>query len=47
MNSRRDEYIRLKGKWWDDVDRREGQGEAGEYWRDQRNRIGISPFQYG
>ncbi|KAK6344241.1 GTPase activating protein [Orbilia brochopaga] len=39
MNSRRDEYVRLKGKWWDDVSRREGQGEAGEYWRDQRNRI--------
>ncbi|KAF3922692.1 hypothetical protein ABW21_db0204553 [Orbilia brochopaga] len=39
MNSRRDEYVRLKGRWWDDVSRREGQGEAGEYWRDQRNRI--------
>ncbi|KAF3931378.1 hypothetical protein ABW19_dt0200332 [Dactylella cylindrospora] len=39
MNSRRDEYVRLKGKWWDDVSRREGQGEAGEYWRDQKNRI--------
>ncbi|KAK6334985.1 GTPase activating protein [Orbilia javanica] len=39
MNSRRDEYVRLKGKWWDDLSRREGQGEAGEYWRDQKNRI--------
>ncbi|KAK6541839.1 GTPase activating protein [Orbilia ellipsospora] len=39
MNSKRDEYVRLKGKWWDDVSRREGQGEAGEYWRDQKNRI--------
>ncbi|EGX50033.1 hypothetical protein AOL_s00076g384 [Orbilia oligospora ATCC 24927] len=39
MNSRRDEYVRLKGKWWDDLTRREGQGEAGEYWRDQKNRI--------
>ncbi|EWC44833.1 hypothetical protein DRE_06471 [Drechslerella stenobrocha 248] len=39
MNSRRDEYVRLKGSWWDDLSRREGQGEAGEYWRDQKNRI--------
>ncbi|KAF3920419.1 hypothetical protein ABW20_dc0103972 [Dactylellina cionopaga] len=39
MNSRRDEYVRLKGKWWDDMSRREGEGEAGEYWRDQKNRI--------
>jgi hypothetical protein len=36
MNSKRDEYIRLKGKWWDDLDRRSGD----EYWRDQKNRIG-------
>ncbi|TGZ80971.1 putative GTPase activating protein [Ascodesmis nigricans] len=35
MNSKRDEYIRLKGKWWDDVERRSGD----EYWRDQKNRI--------
>lgn len=34
-NSKRDEYIRLKGKWWDDFDRR----NTDEYWRDQRNRI--------
>lgn len=36
MNSKRDEYVRLKGKWWDDIDRRSGD----EYWRDQKNRIG-------
>ncbi|KAH0609751.1 uncharacterized protein H6S33_012297 [Morchella sextelata] len=35
MNSKRDEYVRLKGKWWDDIDRRNGD----EYWRDQKNRI--------
>lgn len=43
MNSKRDEYIRLKGKWWDDFERRNGD----EYWRDQKNRIGkemIIPF---
>jgi hypothetical protein len=36
MNSKRDEYIRLKGKWWDDFERRNND----EYWRDQNNRIG-------
>ncbi|KAF8427350.1 rab-GTPase-TBC domain-containing protein [Tirmania nivea] len=35
MNSKRDEYVRLKGKWWDDMDRR----SSDEYWRDQKNRI--------
>lgn len=37
MNSKRDEYIRLKGKWWDDFERRNGD----EHWRDQKNRIGT------
>lgn len=35
MNSKRDEYVRLKGKWWDDIERRNGD----DYWRDQKNRI--------
>ncbi|PWW80492.1 RabGAP/TBC [Tuber magnatum] len=35
MNSKRDEYVRLKGRWWDDLDRRSNN----EYWRDQKNRI--------
>jgi hypothetical protein len=38
MNSKRDEYIRLKGKWWDDFERR----NSDEYWRDQKNRIGMA-----
>lgn len=37
MSSKRDEYVRLKGKWWDDLDRRNND----EYWRDQKNRIGM------
>jgi hypothetical protein len=36
MNSKRDEYIRLKGKWWDDFERRNND----DYWRDQNSRIG-------
>ena len=39
VNSKRDQYFQLKGKWWDDMERRNGD----EYWRDQKNRIGISP----
>ncbi|KAI5820105.1 rab-GTPase-TBC domain-containing protein [Pyronema omphalodes] len=35
MSSKRDEYYRLKGKWWDDFERRNND----EYWRDQKNRI--------
>ncbi|KAK9451899.1 rab-GTPase-TBC domain-containing protein [Limtongia smithiae] len=33
--SKRDEYFRLKGQWWDDIDRQ--QNDA--VWKDQRNRI--------
>lgn len=33
--SKRDEYVRLKGKWWDDIDSK----LKDDYWRDQRNRI--------
>lgn len=40
MNSKRDEYIRLKGQWWDDVERRSND----DYWRDQKNRIGMYPI---
>lgn len=39
MNSKRDQYIRLKGQWWDDMERR----NSDEYWRDQKNRIGTLP----
>jgi len=41
MNSKRDEYIRLKGQWWD----RQVEGTASleqvEYFRDQKARIGA------
>jgi len=41
MNSKRDEYIRLKGQWWD----RQVEGTASleqvEYFRDQKARIGM------
>jgi len=37
--SLRDEYVRLKGAWWDKLEDLGGEGETGEWWREQRNRI--------
>ncbi|KAF1814634.1 RabGAP/TBC [Eremomyces bilateralis CBS 781.70] len=40
MNSKRDEYIRLKGKWWDRmVDGESGNKEAWGSWKEQKNMI--------
>ncbi|KAI9841934.1 MAG: GTPase activating protein [Thelocarpon superellum] len=36
---RRDEYIRLKGAWWDKVAEGGGNGDEGEWWREQKSRI--------
>lgn len=38
--SKRDEYLRLKGAWWERLVDSGGQGERGEWWREQRARIG-------
>lgn len=46
MNSKRDEFIRLKGKWWDRMI--EGGGaEDLEWWKDQKARIGRSSYHFG
>ncbi|KAF4120775.1 TBC1 domain family member 15 [Geosmithia morbida] len=37
--SLRDQYYRLKLAWWERLDGDGGQGEAGEWWREQRSRI--------
>ncbi|KJR89942.1 GTPase-activating protein GYP7 [Sporothrix schenckii 1099-18] len=37
--SLRDQYIKLKGQWWDRLVDLGGQGEEGEWWREQRGRI--------
>jgi len=42
INSLRDEYVRLKGKWWDRLVDGEGTLEEREWWRDQKHRIGKS-----
>lgn len=39
MNSKRDEFIRLKGKWWDRMSEGDG-AEDLEWWKDQKARIG-------
>ncbi|KAL5420240.1 hypothetical protein PMIN03_000068 [Paraphaeosphaeria minitans] len=39
LNSRRDEYIRLKGAWWEKMIDGHGSLEAEEYWKEQKNRI--------
>lgn len=40
MNSRRDEFIRLKGAWWERMAEGTGTLEEAEWWKDQRMRIG-------
>ncbi|KAF1961243.1 RabGAP/TBC [Byssothecium circinans] len=39
INSRRDEYIRLKGAWWERMVEGHSTLEQEEWWRDQKNRI--------
>jgi hypothetical protein len=41
--SLRDAYIKLKGAWWERQIDRGGDGEEGEWWREQRGRIGTFP----
>lgn len=43
MNSLGDEYIRLKGAWWERMMDGEGTLEEREWWADQKLRIGESP----
>ncbi|EXJ80289.1 hypothetical protein A1O1_08431 [Capronia coronata CBS 617.96] len=39
MNSKRDEYIQLKGAWWDRMVEGESTPEQEEWWKEQKNRI--------
>lgn len=38
--SLRDAYVKLKGVWWERLVDLGGEGEEGEWWREQRHRIG-------
>lgn len=40
MASLRDAYVKLKGAWWERLVDLGGQGDEGEWWREQRGRIG-------
>lgn len=42
MNSLRDQYIRLKGQWWERMIDDQAAPEQEEWWREQKNRIGKS-----
>jgi hypothetical protein len=45
MNSKRDEYVRLKGAWWERMVDQTASAEEAEWWREQKARIGrSSPF---
>jgi hypothetical protein len=41
LNSRRDEYIRLKGAWWERMVEGHQTLEEEEWWKEQKNRIGM------
>jgi hypothetical protein len=41
LASLRDEYVKLKGSWWDRLIDLGGDGEEGEWWREQKGRIGM------
>ena len=40
MNSKRDEFIRLKGAWWERMVDGSGKSEEMEWWKEQKGRIG-------
>ena len=42
MNSLRDQYVRLKGQWWERMIEDNATPEQEEWWREQKNRIGKS-----
>lgn len=41
MNSKRDEYIRLKGAWWERMVEGSSTTERSEWWKEQKTRIGM------
>jgi len=43
INSKRDEFIRLKGAWWERMVSGTGSLEETEWWKEQKLRIGTSP----
>lgn len=46
MNSKRDEYIRLKGAWWERMVDGNSTADQHERWKEQKNRIGTMTTQF-
>ena len=42
LNSKRDEFIRIKGAWWERMIDGTGTAESNEWWKEQKGRIGKS-----
>lgn len=42
INSKRDEFVRLKGAWWERMVDGSGSVEETEWWKEQKGRIGMS-----
>lgn len=42
LNSKRDEFVRLKGAWWERMVDGTGSAEDMEWWKEQKGRIGTS-----
>lgn len=40
LNSKRDEFVRLKGAWWERMVDGSGTAEESEWWKEQKGRIG-------
>ena len=43
MSSKRDEYVQLKGAWWDRMVDGDATPEQEEWWKEQKHRIGKKP----
>lgn len=41
INSKRDEFVRLKGAWWERMVDGSGSTEEAEWWKEQKGRIGM------
>ena len=46
MSSKRDEYVRLKGTWWERMVEQTAPAADREWWREQKGRIGRSTFSF-
>lgn len=44
LNSKRDEFIRLKGAWWERMVDGSGSADETEWWKEQKGRIGRDPW---